>query len=59
MRHLAWATVMPPVRRLTNIHRTIRRSFEEPLFCAIASSGVDTVTPAGSGHSQSAAVSPV
>jgi hypothetical protein len=53
-----WATAMPPVRRLTNIHRTIRRSFEEPLLCAIASSGVVTVTPARLGHSQCGAVSP-
>jgi hypothetical protein len=30
-----WATVVQPVRRLTNIHRTIRRNFEELPFCAI------------------------
>jgi len=39
-----WATVMPPVRRLTNIHRTPRRNFEERPICAIASSGVIKVT---------------
>jgi hypothetical protein len=46
-----WATVMRPVRRLTNVQRTIRRHFEEPLFCAIASSGVVTVTRPKATHS--------
>jgi hypothetical protein len=47
-----WATVMPPVRRLTNIHRTIRRYFEEPPGCAIASSGNIAVTLPTVGHNR-------
>jgi len=53
-----WATVMPPVRRLMNNQRTIRRNFEEPLPCAIASSGVITVTPPRVGHGPSGAALP-
>jgi hypothetical protein len=53
-----WATVMRPFRRLTNVQRTIRRNFEEPLFCAIPSSGVVTVTPPKVGDSLSDTGSP-
>jgi hypothetical protein len=39
-----WAMVMPPVRRLANIHRTPRPSIEDSPFVRLASSGVITVT---------------
>ena len=54
-----WTTVMRPFRRLTNVQRTIRRNFGEPLFRAIASSDVVTVTRPKVGHSQSGAGSSV
>jgi hypothetical protein len=53
-----WTTVMPPVRRLTNVHRTIRRNFEESLPRATASSGLMTVTPPMVGHDRTGAVPP-
>jgi hypothetical protein len=50
------ATVMPPVRRLTNIQRAIRRIFEEPPRCAIASSGDIAVNLTTVGHNRTGVV---